>query len=379
MAERRAPATLPAGASPVPTPSAIQGLRGLHNLGNTCFMNCILQIFMHCPPVARLFLADCHNRFECMAQQLDGDRRSCLACELDRCFSQCFSGRDTPFSPNCFLHAMWVNAEHFAGYEQQDAHEFLIALLAGVCAGMREMQPRHPPLGRAGADAGPGGFVAKRARLPSTAAAATELLGVFSGQLRSEVTCGVCGVTSTKHEDFSDISLNLAPPAQADRRQSLLTCLRSFTREEQLGTTERCWCEQCDALQDSSKRLSIEKLPNVLCFHLKRFEHGAGQGSKIDAFVEFPLHSLNMYDHSSAHLCEQARDEPPAQPPPEYLYDLFGVAVHHGSIQNGHYTAFVRRHASWFHCDDAVVTPATPQTVRGCQGYLLFYIRKKLL
>lgn len=27
------------------------------------------------------------------------------------------------------LHLMWTNAQHLAGYEQQDAHEFLIATL----------------------------------------------------------------------------------------------------------------------------------------------------------------------------------------------------------------------------------------------------------
>jgi len=45
-------------------------------------------------------------------------------------------------------------------------------------------------------------------------------------------------------------------------------------------------------------------------------------------------------------------------------------------MQNGHYTAYIRRHASWFHCDDASVTPATPKAVRSCKAYLLFYIRK---
>ena len=104
--------------------------------------------------------------------------------------------------------------------------------------------------------------------------------------------------------------------------------------------------------------------------------------SKIESFVEFPLHSLNMYPHTSAHLCPPGGTGDAsgiAETGPEHLYDLFGAAVHHGSIQNGHYTTFVRRHASWFHCDDSAVTLAMPHVVRACQGYLLFYIRKKVL
>ena len=50
------------------------------------------------------------------------------------------------------------------------------------------------------------------------------------------------------------------------------------------------------------------------------------------------------------------------EPFPEQLYDLFGVAIHHGTMQNGHYTSFVRRQSEWFHCDDALVTPAPSDT-----------------
>lgn len=38
---------------------------------------------------------------------------------------------------------------------------------------------------------------------------------VFGGLLRSDVTCCECGFTSTAHDPFLDISLDLqAPPAQ---------------------------------------------------------------------------------------------------------------------------------------------------------------------
>mmetsp|Transcript_27390 Transcript_27390/g.83307 ORF Transcript_27390/g.83307 Transcript_27390/m.83307 type:complete len:156 (-) Transcript_27390:263-730(-) len=147
-----------------------------------------------------------------------------------------------------------------------------------------------------------------------------------------------------------------------------------------------------------SKQMSIERLPNVLCLQLKRFrqrmERG-NQASKVDSFVEFPLHSLNMYKYTSAYISSHKRRKDSAgatngasasertssEPCPaaaEHLYDLFGIALHHGTMQNGHYTAYVRRYASWFHCDDASITPATPTAVRSCKAYLLFYIRKAI-
>ena len=42
---------------------------------------------------------------------------------------QFYSGHRSPHIPYKLLHLMWTHARHLAGYEQQDAHEFLIAAL----------------------------------------------------------------------------------------------------------------------------------------------------------------------------------------------------------------------------------------------------------
>ena len=56
----------------------------------------------------------------------------CLGCDLDDLFCQVFSGDSSPIIPHQLLYSMWSYANHLAGYEQQDAHEFLISLLDGL-------------------------------------------------------------------------------------------------------------------------------------------------------------------------------------------------------------------------------------------------------
>ena len=51
---------------------------------------------------------------------------------MDYLFSQIFSGTRTPYTPHQFLYSVWKYANYFAGYEQQDAHEFYISALNGI-------------------------------------------------------------------------------------------------------------------------------------------------------------------------------------------------------------------------------------------------------
>lgn len=58
-----------------------KGRRGLLNLGQTCFLNVVLQSFVHNPLLRNYFLSDKHNEKLCKSTD-------CTCCEMDRLFAE---------------------------------------------------------------------------------------------------------------------------------------------------------------------------------------------------------------------------------------------------------------------------------------------------
>lgn len=57
-------------------------------------------------------------------------------------------------------------------------------------------------------------------------------------------------------------------------------------------------------------------------------------------------------------------------------YDLVSVICHHGAAgSGGHYTCYSLNEQceQWYEFDDQCVTRVSPETVRSCEAYVLFY------
>ena len=61
--------------------SSSTGRRGLLNLGQTCFLNVVLQCLAHNPLLRNYFLSDKHNHRQCKIE-------NCTSCEMDKLFTE---------------------------------------------------------------------------------------------------------------------------------------------------------------------------------------------------------------------------------------------------------------------------------------------------
>ncbi|KAK4485834.1 hypothetical protein RD792_006144 [Penstemon davidsonii] len=346
------------------------GLRGLNNLGNTCFMNSVLQALLHAPPLRNYFLSDKHNHERCCRKS--SSDKLCLPCDIDVIFSAVFSGDRSPYSPAKFLYSWWQHSENLASYEQQDAHEFFISVLDGI----------HEKLGKAShaiKDKEDCQCIAHR---------------VFSGLLRSDLTCTSCGFTSSTYDPCLDISLDLnisasssssdftSKPNETIPVSTLAGSLDLFTRPEKLGSDQKIYCENCREKQNALKQMSIKKLPLVLCLHIKRFEHSTirKMSRKIDRHLQFPF-SLDMNPYLSSSIVKKRFGNRIFSFEGDELdvsteFEVFAVVTHSGMLESGHYVTYLRLTNQWYRCDDAWITEVDEEVVRASQCYLMFYVQK---
>lgn len=92
----------------------------------------------------------------------------------------------------------------------------------------------------------------------------------FVGELLSDLVCTTCKHVSPTFEPFKDLSLDVSFDMSGPK--TLINCLERFTRLEHLGANAKLTCSKCNTEREFTKELSIEKLPIIASFHLKRFE-----------------------------------------------------------------------------------------------------------
>jgi len=114
------------------------------------------------------------------------------------------------------------------------------------------------------------------------------------------------------------------------------SCLDEFCNEQKLNESE-CWrCPKCKDLREGRQRMNLWRLPDILTFHLKRFNCSARWREKITTKVKFPLTGLDMKEWCDKQSpIFQITDH-------NCIYDLIGVVNHYGGMASGHYIATIK-------------------------------------
>ncbi|KAK1291501.1 Ubiquitin carboxyl-terminal hydrolase 23 [Acorus calamus] len=306
---------------------------GLENLGNTCYLNSVLQCLTYTEPFVA-YLQSGKHKTSCRTAGF------CAMCAIQNHVRIALQSSGKIVSPSPLVKNLRCISRNFRNFRQEDAHEYMINLL-------ESMHKCCLPSG-----------------VPSQSQSAYEkslVHKIFGGRLRSQVKCLQCSYCSDTFDPFLDLSLEIS------KTDSVLKALERFTAVEQLdGGAKQYQCQRCKVKVRAQKQLTVDKAPYVLTIHLKRFESHMPQ-LKIDKKVHFEP-TLNMKPFVSG-------------PYDDLKYTLYGVLVHAGwSTHSGHYYCFVRTsHGLWYSLDDNRVRQVKERDVLNEKAYMLFYVRNRNL
>ena len=279
---------------------------GLRNLGNSCYMNSVLQCMFNITQLADYFLTFSYRQ-DVKRKNVAG-RGGKVAEIFAVLLRAIWGGQYRYLIPTDMKQVAGEIKEEFAGYTQEDSHEFLLVLLDALHEDLNkivnfkyEVMPDNDNLSDQDAAVMAWNFHKRRNE--------SIIIELFSGQYKATMKCLHCGTTSRKFDTFQFLTLSLPT-----RSCSLDELIRDFSKEEKLTGDNRWKCPKCKALRNAVRTIEIWKLPPVLIIHLKRFVYSGVWRDKIHTNVSFPTQGLNLTKFTVG----------PTKRP---CYDLFAVSV----------------------------------------------------
>ncbi len=336
-----------------------RGVVGLSNLGNTCYMNSVLQAIRHIPEWIQL------NTRGTLKEHENKEKPECV--EVLDAFADLqkslWAGSSPSYVyPKGFYKTLEMVVrgtmyEQFVQRTPQDAHEFLVWLLDQcymasqytVDFSIFPVAEKYPIV-REAVEFWKHSFEKQY----------SPLTDLFFGLYRIRMECQRCHTSFTRWETFNSMKVTPLPSG------TLYEAIQSELKDEVI---ESYACEHCKAeptnRPNAVKKIRIWKLPKVLILTLKRFDY---MGNRLNHVVG--LENSNTY-HFTNYFDDESHEKSK-----EMSYHITSTIDHYGHSMGGHYSAqcFSPIYKQWYKYDDETVYKLDLPYV-GPQNYL-FVLRQ---
>ena len=337
-----------------------KGLSGLTNLGNTCFLNSTMQVLSHTYELNNFLEKKIYKKY------LNNKYDSALLIEWDEL-------RGLLWKENCIISpfkfvktvqklAKLKGQEMFTGFAQNDLPEFLIFVIDCF----------HNALAREVNMTIEGNIKDDKDKIAVKCFERikqmyekdySEIWNIFYGIHVSQLENAETGEKlSMVPEPYFLINL---PIPQTNKSPTLLDCFDLYVEGETLDGDNCVTDEKSGKKVAARKNIMFWSFPDVLVIDIKRFN---AMNRKNQIMVDFPLENLDL----SKYVIGYNKNS--------YIYDLYGVCNHSGSVMGGHYTSFVKNaNGKWYHYNDTSVSEVVlAQQIVTPKAYCFFYRKRKI-
>ena len=337
--------------------TSVNGLTGLANLGNTCFINSTLQCLSHTYELNTFLDTDFKNK------RLN--KKEALILHEWNELRKLMWSENCIISPGKFLNAVHTVAKKkgrdiFTGYAQNDLPEFLLFFIDCFHGALQ----REVDMLISGNSDNKKDILAVKCYTMMKdmyRREYSEILKLFFGIHVSQIfSYETKKMLSECPEPFFVINL----PIPSIQSPTLYDCFNLYTQTEHMDKENGRINEQTKQKYAIEKKIMFFTFPDILIVDLKRFTNSF---QKNQVFVDIPLNNLDLSNYVIGYNRLS------------YVYDLYGICNHSGTTMGGHYTANVRvTNGKWYNFNDKTVQEITnPNTIVTSKAYCLFYRKKK--
>ena len=320
--------------------------KGLVNLGNTCYINVILQTMFKCKAFNDYVLGTAYTG------TLLNCYKTIYKCTINK------QKKSTILRPIVFIKKFRSLFQMFA-MNQQDANEGLHFLLENIHQTFLKEESENNKL-----------------LLEEERKTLYKLMGkkdksiidtfcddlkskneysvmnkFFHGVMINTVTCNDCGHKVRKLESFGSLDLSIK------NSSNLIKMLECHFIEEELDGYRCDGCSETNCV----KKMKIVKLPVFLFIPFKRFVYKPQINNfiKIGKNINFPI----FVDLQEYMITKNKKS----------IHKLSNVVNHLGGNRGGHYTSFHKDGHEWVSADDSDIYPCEEEEIFTQSAYILTY------
>ncbi|XP_052524149.1 ubl carboxyl-terminal hydrolase 18 isoform X1 [Tympanuchus pallidicinctus] len=299
---------------------------GLYNIGQTCCLNSLLQVFfmnIHFTKILRrISVPVCGT-----GKKKNVPYQMLLLLEKMQC------GKQKAVSPREL--AICLVEHRVTMFVQYDAAQLFLTLW-----NLLKKQMKNPEL-------------------------VEKLSDLYTISVQEHLACQTCSSETKRNSSMLTLPVSLLDSGY-HMLKTLEECLQCFFHSEELTGQNMCFCEHCGKKTPFRQSVKLVHLPQTLTIHLKRFCFGrSAYIHKISNCLPFPQ-DLDFNAVLTEQQC-QAHDNEKAA----WQYELFAVVAHSGSTSCGHYCAYIRSltECKWYCFNDSFVEQVSWDDVRSTYGH----------